>query len=50
MPRATERVYKTHTERIGQNIWSSVPKIIAVQMNPASNSEDILLHKVFPSG
>jgi hypothetical protein len=29
MPRATERVYKEHTERMGQNICTSVPKILS---------------------
>ena len=50
MPRATERVYKTHTERMGQNIWSSVPNILVAQLNPASNSEDIVLRNVSPPG
>ena len=50
MPRATERVYKAHTERMGQNICPSVLKIIAEQLSPASNNEDILPRKVLPSG
>ena len=50
MPRATERVYKKHTKRMGQNICPSVLKITAEQLNPASNNEDILPHKVLPPG
>ncbi len=50
MPRATERVYKVHPERMGQNICSSVFKIIAEQLNPVSNNEDILPRKVLPPG
>jgi hypothetical protein len=50
MPRATKRVYKKHTERMGQNICPSVPKILPEQLHPASNNEDILLRKVLPPG
>jgi hypothetical protein len=50
MPRATERVYKMHTDRMGQNICSSVPGNFTAQANPLSNSEDILLHNVSPPG
>jgi len=50
MPRATERVYKKHTERMGQNICPSVPKILPEYLHPASNNEDILPHKVLPPG
>jgi hypothetical protein len=50
MPRATERVYKEHTERMGQNICSSVPKILPEQLHPVSNNEDILPRNVLPLG
>jgi hypothetical protein len=50
MPRATERVYKKHTESKSQVICPSILKIIAEQLSPASNNEDILLRKVLPSG
>lgn len=50
MPRATERVYKKHTEHTSQVICPSVLKIIAEQLSPVSNNEDILPHKVLPSG
>ena len=50
MPRATERVYKEHTERMGQNICPSVLKIITGQLKPVSNNEDILPRKVLPAG
>jgi hypothetical protein len=49
MPRATERVYKEHTERMGQNICSSVPKILPEQLHPVSNNEDILPRKGLPA-
>jgi hypothetical protein len=50
MPRATERVYKKHTERMGQNICSSVPKMLPEQLHPVSNNEDIIPRKVLPAG
>jgi hypothetical protein len=50
MPRATERVYKVHTERMGQNICSSVPKILPKQLHPVTNNEDILPRQVLPPG
>jgi hypothetical protein len=50
MPRATERVYKEHTERMGQIICPSVPKILPKYLHPASKNKDILPRRVLPSG
>ena len=50
MPLATERVYKVHTERMGQNVCPSILKIIPEQLITASNNEDILPHKVLSPG
>ena len=44
------RVYKEHTERMGQNICSSVPKILPERLHPVSNNEDILPRNVLPLG